>query len=314
MIQLVVLSGKGGTGKTTIAAALAALASRSLRLVLVDADVDASNLGLVLSPTIQEQHAFIGGHTAQIDPKRCLGCGDCAQACRFNAVIPGETYRIDTLACEGCAACFYRCPSEAIRMQERQSGEWFRSTTSYGTLFHAHLFPGQENSGKLVTRVRQEARSWALEHDADLILIDGPPGIGCPVIAATTGVDLALLVAEPTISGVHDLQRVLTTTGHFDVQSLACINKADINRGHAKDIESFCKGHGIDRVQTIPFDRAVPAALIAGVPIVQYDEGSAAAAINQLWSFLGERILNKDRARPHAGFIPINAITGGDDG
>ncbi|MBC7223603.1 MAG: ATP-binding protein, partial [Anaerolineae bacterium] len=224
MKQLVILSGKGGTGKTTVAAALGHLASQELSLVLADADVDAANLELVLSPRKLEEHAFMGGQLATIDPQACTACGACADACRFDAVLPGEeAYRIDASACEGCAACFYQCPTGAIRMEEQQAGLWFRSETRFGPLFHAHLFAGQENSGKLVTLVKQQARLLALDEGRDLVLVDGPPGIGCPVIASLAGADLALLVVEPTVAGVHDLERALGTARHFGVPALVCL-------------------------------------------------------------------------------------------
>jgi MinD superfamily P-loop ATPase len=208
MKQLVILSGKGGTGKTTVAAALAHLASEETTVVMADADVDAANLELLLSPQVQETHDFAGGKLAIIDPDLCIACDICAEVCRFEAIIPGDdTYRVDDIGCEGCASCFYQCPTEAIRMEEHRDGQWFRSDTRLGPLFHAHLFAARENSGKLVTLVKQKARLLALDEGRELLIVDGPPGIGCPVIAASTGADLALLVVEPTISGIHDLER-----------------------------------------------------------------------------------------------------------
>jgi MinD superfamily P-loop ATPase len=214
--QLVVLSGKGGTGKTTVAAALAHLASQETDIVLVDADVDAANLELVLSPELQEETAFFSSKVASIDPELCVGCGTCADVCRFDAVLVPESdddsnqaYAVDDVACEGCAVCYYQCPSEAINMEEPQDGLWFRSDTAFGPLLHAHLFAGQENSGKLVAEVRDRARRLASAGGQPFVIIDGPPGIGCPVIAAATGVNLVLVVVEPTVSGIHDLERIL---------------------------------------------------------------------------------------------------------
>jgi len=232
MKQLVILSGKGGTGKTSVAAALAHLAASELSITLADADVDAANLELVLDPEKLEEQDFMGGQLAIIEPDECTACGICADVCRFDAVIPGEdAYQIDASACEGCASCFYQCPTEAIRMEEQRAGLWFRSETRFGPLFHAHLFAGQENSGKLVTMVKQQGRLLTMDDDRDLLIVDGPPGIGCPVIASIAGADMALLVVEPTVAGVHDLERVLGTTRHFGVPALVCLNKADVNGG-----------------------------------------------------------------------------------
>jgi len=291
MKQLVILSGKGGTGKTSIAAALAHLASSEMRLVLADADVDAANLELVLAPTRVEEHPFEGGAVAEIDPDECLACGICEGVCRFDAIIPGEqSYQVDRLACEGCAACFYQCPKQAIRMVPQQAGEWYRSDTRFGPLFHAHLFAGQENSGKLVTMVKQQARLLALDTDADLLLVDGPPGIGCPVISASAGADMALLVAEPTISGVHDLERVLATTDHFGIPARVLINKADINPARAGDIEAFCQERGIPIVGRIPYDTTVTEAMVNGQPITAYADGPATEALHLAWAHLREAL------------------------
>ena len=183
--QSVIPNGKGGTGKTTATAALAHLASRECAIVLVDADVDAANLELVLDPSRRETQDFTGGKVAGIDPAKCTACGTCAEVCRFGAVIPGDqAYAVDAIACEGCAACYYQCPEEAIHLEEQRAGQWFRSDTRFGPLFHAHLFAGQENSGKLVTLVKQRARLLALDTAADLLLVDGPPGIGCPAMCS----------------------------------------------------------------------------------------------------------------------------------
>jgi len=284
MKQLVILSGKGGTGKTTVAASLAHLASQELSIVLADADVDAANLELVLDPTKQEEHDFMGGQIAIIDPEKCTACGICADVCRFDAVIPGdETYRIDALACEGCAACFYQCPEEAIRMEEQHAGKWFRSDTRFGPLFHAHLFAGQENSGKLVTLVKQQGRLLAMDTDGELLLVDGPPGIGCPVISASAGADMALHVVEPTVSGVHDLERILGTTDHFGVPSLVAINKADLNVARADEIAAFCAERGVEVAGRIPYDTIVTEAMVQGRPVTDYTDGPVAEAVRQVW-------------------------------
>ncbi len=288
MKQLVVLSGKGGTGKTSITAALAHLASQEMNVVLADADVDASNLELVLDPTKQETHDFTGGKVAVIDSELCSACGTCQTVCRFDAILSNETFRVDPLACEGCAACYYQCPEQAIRMEEQRDGCWFRSATRFGPLFHAHLFAGQENSGKLVTQVKQRARLLATNTGADLLLVDGPPGIGCPVIAASTGADAALLVVEPTISGAHDLERILGTTNHFGVPSLAVINKADLNPARAGEIAAFCTEQGVEVVGRIPYDTVVTEAMVQGRPVTEHTAGPVADALREVWERVKE--------------------------
>ncbi len=291
MKQLVVLSGKGGTGKTSVSAALAHLASQEISIVLADADVDAANLELVLNPTKREQQDFAGGQVAIIDPEECTACGVCAKVCRFEALVSGdEAYRVDPLACEGCAACFYQCPVEAIRLKEQVDGRWFRSDTRFGSLFHAHLFAGQENSGKLVTLVKQQARLLALDTGAELLLVDGPPGIGCPVISACTGADLALHVIEPTVSGVHDLERVMGTTDHFGVPSLVAINKADLNPTRAGEIAAFCAERGVELVGHIPYDTVVTEAMVHGQPVTAYTDGPVTEELRRMWERIREAL------------------------
>ena len=292
MKQLVILSGKGGTGKTTVAAALAHLASQEMSIVLADADVDAANLELVLDPTKREMKDFAGGKMAVITSDKCTACGTCYKVCRFEAIMPGdEAYQVDSLACEGCASCFYQCPEEAIRMEEQQDGQWFRSDTRFGPLFHAHLFAGQENSGKLVTLVKQQARLLAQDAETELLLVDGPPGIGCPVISACTGMDLALHVVEPTVSGVHDLQRIMATTDHFGVPSLVAINKADLNPGRADEIAAFCAGRGVKVVGHIPYDTVVTEAMVRGLPVTAYTDGPVAEALGKVWKRVKDELL-----------------------
>lgn len=290
MKQIVILSGKGGTGKTTVAASLADLASQEMSIVLADADVDAANLELVLDPEKQETHEFMGGKIAVIDSQTCIGCGQCARVCRFDAVIPGTPYRVDPLACEGCASCFYQCPVEAIRMEEQHAGLWFRSETRFGPLFHAHLFAGQENSGKLVTMVKQQGRLLALDTDAELLLVDGPPGIGCPVISASAGADIALLVIEPTVSGVHDLERVLATVEHFGVPALVAVNKADLNTANTEQIAAFCAERHIPLVGRLPYDTVVTEAMVEGQPVTTVIAAPVARALREMWARIKEII------------------------
>lgn len=299
MKQLVVLSGKGGTGKTSIAAALAHLAFTSQALsgtVLADADVDAANLDLVLRPEKLEEHEFWGGAIALIDAAVCQGCGTCEQVCRFDAILPPDnqnlSYRVDPIACDGCASCVYACPEAAIQMQPQIAGSWFHSESRYGALFHAQLFPGQENSGKLVTMVKQQARLYALDHSLDLVLVDGPPGIGCPVISASSGADMALIIAEPTVSGVHDMERVLQTTQHFRLPSMVVINKADIYPHGADQIRRYCLDNHLALLGEIPFDESITKSMVMGEPVTSWKPDSPASqAIKDVWEVLQVRIL-----------------------
>lgn len=287
MKQIVILSGKGGTGKTSVTAAFAHLASQEshIRAVLVDADVDASNLELVLAPQVVEVHDFMGGQIAVIDQEVCAGCGDCASVCRFDAVTEqNRIYSIDSIACEGCAACMTQCPNEAIRMEPQIAGRWFRSDSRYGPLLHAALYPAAENSGKLVTLIKQQANLLAQADARPLVIVDGPPGVGCPVIAASSGADLAVIVAEPTTTGIHDMDRVLETTQHFGIPSLVCINKADIHPEGAAEIEAYCRAKGLRLVGRFPFDTAVIEAMVQGQPITAYQpNGPVSRAVRRAW-------------------------------
>jgi MinD superfamily P-loop ATPase len=293
--QIVILSGKGGTGKTSVTAAFAHLAANGAgqpRTVLVDADVDASNLELVLSPQVQETHEFKGGQVAVIDQELCEGGGVCAELCRFDAISEENgVYTVDPIACEGCALCFYQCPSEAIHIEEQVAGQWFRSQSRYGPLFHAALWPAQENSGKLVTLVKQQGRLLAMDEDRDLVLVDGPPGIGCPVISAAAGADLALIVAEPTAAGIHDMARALAMTEHFGVPSLVCINKADVYPEGTTEIEEFCEQKGLRVVGQLPFDTVVTEAMVQGLPVTAYRPDSPVSqALLAVWEQVLEEV------------------------
>ena len=287
MKQLVLLSGKGGTGKTSVAAAFAHLAHDGpspLRAVLADADVDAANLELVVEARQREAHPFVGGSLAVIQPELCEACGACHTICRFDAVLPGDVYAIDAIACEGCAACVYVCPTQAIHMEPQMAGHWYRSDTRFGPLFHAALRPAQENSGKLVTLVKQQARLHALDGGYQALIVDGPPGIGCPVISAASGADLALIVAEPTVAGIHDMQRALETTAHFRVPALVCINKWDIYPAGAQEIESYCSAHETEVVGRIPFDQTITEAMVGGQPVTAHaPDAPASMALVSIW-------------------------------
>ena len=295
MKQLVILSGKGGTGKTSIAAAFAHLAYRNhpaLQAVLVDADVDAANLELVLQPCKLETHVFVSGETAVINQELCSVCGTCLEVCRFEAVLPPSSknnflYQVDPIACDGCAACMYHCPSTAIQMQEQQAGRWFKSESRYGPLFHAELLPARENSGKLVTLVRQQARLNALDSSADLVIIDGPPGIGCPVIAAASGADLVLVVSEPTAAGIHDMMRILDLTRHFRMDAVICMNKADLYPIGAEQILQYCIANEVEMIGSIPFDDAIPNAMTMGKPVSAHQPlAPSSQAIAKIWDSL----------------------------
>jgi MinD superfamily P-loop ATPase len=296
MKQLVILSGKGGTGKTSVAAAFAHLAHAGpwkLNTILADADVDAANLDLVLQPRKLEEHQFFGGAVAIIDGYLCQGCGTCEQVCRFDAILAPNScaapfYQVDPIACDGCAACVYQCPCEAIRMEVQLVGQWFRSESRYGPLFHAELRPAQENSGKLVTLVKQQARLLGLDTNAELVIVDGPPGIGCPVISAAAGADLALIVAEPSAAGIHDLQRVLQMTAHFRLPALVCINKVDIYPQGAEQIEKYCQQNQIEMLGRIPFDETVTQAMVSGEPVTAY---LPAAPISQALASIWQQIV-----------------------
>ena len=277
MKELVVLSGKGGTGKTTIVASFAALAQDK---VMVDCDVDAADLYLLLNPEARESSEFWSGKTAFIDKSFCTGCGVCEEVCRFDAV---KNFRVDPISCEGCGFCFHVCPDKAIVLGDNLAGSWFISDTKYGPLVHARLGIAQENSGKLVAVVRQNARLIAENQGLGHILSDGPPGIGCPVISSLSGANLALLVTEPTLSGIHDLDRILGVCRHFGVPTLVCINKYDINEENTRHIEGFCQGQGIEVISKLPFDNVVTEALVHGLPVVEYCEDRIAQDIKMLW-------------------------------
>jgi MinD superfamily P-loop ATPase len=277
MKEVVVLSGKGGTGKTSIVGSFAALAKGT---VLADCDVDAADLHLILQPVIQQRQEFWSGQVAAIDESKCTQCGLCQELCRFKAI---RDFKVDRISCEGCGFCYHICPTEAITMEENLSGHWFISDTRYGSLVHARLGIAQENSGKLVALVRQQARQMAEKEGADYIISDGPPGIGCPVISSLSGANLALLVTEPTLSGIHDLERVLGVCHHFNVPALVCINKYDINEGNSRQIETYCHSQGVKVAAMIPFDNVFTEAMVHGVPVAEYTQNSVARQLKRLW-------------------------------
>lgn len=295
MREIVIISGKGGTGKTSLTAAFAALAARDAAAagkalpVLADCDVDAADLHLVLAPETKRRVDFYAGREAVVDAARCSGCGLCAEVCRFGAVAVRSDGGYEVSGCEGCGACVDACQAKAIDFPDRRCGQWFDSSTRFGPFVHARLEPGAENSGKLVTLVRREARARAEETGAALVLVDGTPGIGCPVIASVTGADAAVAVVEPSVSGAHDLERVAALARHFRVPLSVVVNKRDINPDVAAGIEAFCSKSGVAVLGSVPYDLSITAAQVAGKSIVEFDGRSAAsAAIESIWKRLSE--------------------------
>jgi MinD superfamily P-loop ATPase len=295
MKQLVVISGKGGTGKTSLVASFAALADAS---VLADCDVDAADLPVLFPPTILQRHEFSGGSQARILPEKCTGCATCLNICRFGAVSRegpanatlAETFRIDPMACEGCGVCAQFCPAEAIEFTPVINGEWCVSDARHGPMVHAKLGPGQDNSGKLVGAVRAGARQVAIDRGIDLVLIDGPPGIGCPVIASLTGADLVLIVTEPSVSGEHDLRRVGKLTAHFRIPTLLCVNKWDLNQPLTHQIESDAKAAGIQPIGRIRYDRAVTEAQTRGLSIVEHTSPGIVDDVGRIWQCVSDQL------------------------
>lgn len=291
--QLVVLSGKGGTGKTSVVAALAALATSK---VLADCDVDAADLHLVLDPDCRHAEPFFSGKEARTVPERCSACGLCLEHCRFDAIRMSthnggrSIYEVDSTACEGCGLCARVCTAGAVEMTDAERGEWFISDTRHGPLVHARLNVGGENSGKLVTAVRDQALALATEAGARLVLVDGPPGIGCPVIASVTGADLVLVVTEPSVSGVHDLQRAAELIEGFGLPLAVCINKADLNQDMALRIREVSHAGGWPVVGELDYDLAVVRAQVDGKSIVEYGGSVVADQIRDMWDLLEDTV------------------------
>ncbi len=284
MKEIVVISGKGGTGKTTIVGSFAALAKDK---VLADCDVDAADLHLLLSPSLEREEEFWSGQVAEIDKEKCTECGLCEDLCRFHAI---KDFTVDHLACEGCTFCCNVCPEDAITMRPCLAGKWFISDTRYGPLVHARLGIAEENSGKLVTLVRQNAKTVGQERGLRYTITDGPPGIGCPVIASLSGANLALIVTEPTLSGMHDLERVMGVCRHFGVPAVVCVNKYDINEDNTRRIEDYCSSQGVEVVSRIPMDNVVTEALVHGLPVVEYAKNGVAREIEKLWERISDKL------------------------
>jgi len=284
--QLTIISGKGGTGKTTVTSAFASLVQNK---VMVDGDVDAADLHLILKPEIKREEEFYGGRIPVMDKEKCDECGICMDVCHFDAIYD---YIIDLVSCEGCGLCMHACPNDAIKMEENLSGHWFVSDTRFGPMVHAKLGIAEENSGKLVTLVRNQARLIAEKDERDLIIIDGPPGIGCPVISAITGVDLVLVVTEPTLSGVHDLERILGVAKHFNIPAMVCINKYDINIENTQKIKDYCKDNNIEVVGEIPFNPIITRAMVEAKTIIEYDTGDVGDIFMNMWKKVEIKLKN----------------------
>ena len=286
MKELAVISGKGGTGKTTIVASFAALAHEA---VLADCDVDAADLHLILNPDVEEEADFEGGLEASVDPELCSGCGECVELCRFDAI--DDRFQVNPFLCEGCGVCADNCPEGAIRMERQVAGRWFVSKTRFGPMVHARLGVAQETSGKLVTQVRKRAKEIAQKEGRGLVIVDGSPGIGGPVIASLTGNDAVLVVTEPTQSGMHDLVRVLELTRHFNITTAVCVNKYDLNPEMADSIRVLCEDREVVWAGTIPYDDSVTAAMIARKSVVEFDRGPTVESLRQVWMKM-KKILN----------------------
>jgi MinD superfamily P-loop ATPase len=288
MKELVVISGKGGTGKTSIVAAFASLAKNA---VLADCDVDAADLHLVLEPDVKQTFDFSGGKQASIITEKCIGCGKCKDLCKFDAInldgpandIVAKTFTVDHVSCEGCKVCVEFCPVDAIEFNDSINGQWFISETRFGTMVHAKLGIAEENSGKLVFLIRKETKRIAEEQKKDLIIVDGSPGIGCPVIASITGADLVLIITEPTLSGKHDLDRVAELAAGFKIPTLVAINKFDLNSDMADQIEKDVLKRNIKVVGKIRYDKAFTKAQIMKTSVVEYTSGAVTEDVKSLW-------------------------------
>ncbi|MFP4476971.1 MAG: ATP-binding protein [Desulfatibacillaceae bacterium] len=304
MYELCVISGKGGTGKTSVLASFAALATNA---VLADADVDAADLHLVLGPKVRHEEDFLGGYIASIDPDICTGCGECLARCRFDAIT--RDFQVKNPGCEGCGVCEHFCPSGAITMRRRKSGRLYVSDTRHGIMVHAKLGIAEENSGLLVSRVRAVARETAEDTGADLVLVDGPPGIGCPVIAAVTGATGVLIVTEPTLSGAHDAKRVAGLAAHFGIPAFLSVNKWDLNPLQCEQIEKEAREAGVEPLARVPYDAAVTGAMVEEKSVVEFSDTGAAAAIRDLWKAVLQRLGNTAPA-----FADLRGRNGAGDG
>lgn len=282
MKELTIISGKGGTGKTSITGSFAALAKNK---VMADCDVDAADLHLILQPEIKQRVEFSGGKVPYINNDICTSCGKCVEVCQFDAI--SEDFVVDPVSCEGCSVCVHFCPVEAIEFNAAVNGEWYISDTRFGPMVHARLGIAEENSGKLVSIVRQQAKNLAEDEGLDLIIVDGAPGVGCPVISSLTGTNAVLIVTEPTLSGMHDLERVVTLSKeHFKIPTYVCVNKFDLNTRVTDKIDAFCREQNIVLVGKIPYDTVFTQAMIHKKTVVEHSDGEVAKDIRAMWERL----------------------------
>jgi MinD superfamily P-loop ATPase len=292
--EIAIISGKGGTGKTSMVGSLAYLADNK---IVVDCDVDAADLHLILRGKTKSSNNFIGSQKAIIDSDNCISCGICSEYCRFDAIktktdfsVNGTRFYVDKLSCEGCGVCTKFCPEKAIKMEDHISGRWYINKTKYGPLVHAKLGIAEANSGRLVSLLRKTARDIAEKKNYEMLLIDGSPGIGCPVIASLTGVDYALIVTEPTVSAIHDMERLFDLTKHFGIKCGICINKFDINLHLSDQIEKFSKSNKIKILSRIPYDENVTKAQIKGIPYLEYCQDGCANEFHELWNNINREL------------------------
>lgn len=287
MKEIVIISGKGGTGKTSLTACFAYLAQGN---VLADCDVDAADLHLLAGPTIRHEEDFRGGVKAVIEPEACTQCGQCTEACRYNAI--SDDFVVNPFSCEGCSVCFHVCPEAAVTLEEALNGRWFISDSRFGPMVHAELRPGEENSGKLVALVRNRAKVLARKAGNDLILVDGAPGVGCPVISSVTGADHVVIVTEPTRSGVHDMERALQLVQGFNIPVSVVINKHDIDPDISEQIQRFCTEAHVGVLGTIPYDISVTKAMVQGRTVMEFENGAVSAAVRGIWEQLVAQTLS----------------------
>ena len=299
MPEILIISGKGGTGKTSLTAAFCHLADRP---VICDLDVDAPDLHLLLHPEKKKSETFISGNEALILTEKCSGCGTCIDVCKYGAISEADAgFVVNPFRCEGCGVCVHCCPEEAIAFPEKHCGDWYLSETRFGTMVHAQLFPAEENSGRLVALLKKEAKTLAEAREARLILSDGPPGIGCPVISALSGTDLSIIVTEPTPSGVHDLKRILELCEHFNIPAAVIINKADLNPDQAKIIEDYCLENSRPVIAKVPHAQVMTEAMVQGKTVTEFRDCELSEILRDAWKEIEQLAGLSEKASCQAG-------------